>query len=174
MQGLGKTERGEQGRDIDLTSLRSTMPASGPLQVSAPKKRYQKLWETLSHVRTETERKQRNDRREEKCDWWSWTIDAPFFLFSSGLFHLSLFFSVSSCFSIPSPLTLSCLLFSPLVYLCCLSFATELWYVLPMWDLRIRGLLCGTSLRLNVSALFWGQNTITTSIKYQLGPECKS
>ncbi|XP_067347116.1 ninjurin-2-like isoform X3 [Channa argus] len=32
MQGLGKTERGEQGRDIDLTSLRSTMPASGPLQ----------------------------------------------------------------------------------------------------------------------------------------------
>lgn len=37
MQGLGKTERGEQGRDIDLTSLRSTMPAGGPLQVSAPK-----------------------------------------------------------------------------------------------------------------------------------------
>lgn len=34
MQGLGKTERGEPGRDIDLTSLRSTMPASGPLQVS--------------------------------------------------------------------------------------------------------------------------------------------
>lgn len=33
MQGLGKTERGEPGRDIDLTSLRSTMPASGPLQV---------------------------------------------------------------------------------------------------------------------------------------------
>ncbi|XP_029681620.1 ninjurin-2 isoform X2 [Takifugu rubripes] len=32
MQGLGKTERGEQGRDIDLTSLRSTMPAGGPLQ----------------------------------------------------------------------------------------------------------------------------------------------
>ncbi|CAF97213.1 unnamed protein product [Tetraodon nigroviridis] len=32
MQGLGKTERAEQGRDIDLTSLRSTMPASGPLQ----------------------------------------------------------------------------------------------------------------------------------------------
>ncbi|XP_018549137.1 ninjurin-2 isoform X1 [Lates calcarifer] len=32
MQGLGKTERSEQGRDIDLTSLRSTMPASGPLQ----------------------------------------------------------------------------------------------------------------------------------------------
>uniref|UniRef100_A0A669BC52 Ninjurin 2 n=2 Tax=Pseudocrenilabrinae TaxID=318546 RepID=A0A669BC52_ORENI len=30
--GMGKTERGEQGRDIDLTSLRSTMPASGPLQ----------------------------------------------------------------------------------------------------------------------------------------------
>ncbi|KAF3859164.1 hypothetical protein F7725_021563 [Dissostichus mawsoni] len=30
--GLGKTERGEQIRDIDLTSLRSTMPASGPLQ----------------------------------------------------------------------------------------------------------------------------------------------
>lgn len=36
MQGLGKTERGEPGRDIDLTSLRSTMPASGPLQVSDP------------------------------------------------------------------------------------------------------------------------------------------
>ncbi|XP_055367880.1 ninjurin-2-like isoform X2 [Betta splendens] len=36
MQGLGKTERGEQGRDMDLTSLRSTMPAGGPLQVSAP------------------------------------------------------------------------------------------------------------------------------------------
>ncbi|XP_034434376.1 ninjurin-2-like isoform X2 [Hippoglossus hippoglossus] len=32
MQGMGKTERGEQGRDIDLTSLRSTMPAGGPLQ----------------------------------------------------------------------------------------------------------------------------------------------
>ncbi|KAK2883080.1 hypothetical protein Q8A73_022013 [Channa argus] len=32
IKGLGKTERGEQGRDIDLTSLRSTMPASGPLQ----------------------------------------------------------------------------------------------------------------------------------------------
>ncbi|XP_017158423.1 ninjurin-2 isoform X3 [Poecilia reticulata] len=32
MQGLGKTERGEQGRDIDLASMRSTMPASGPLQ----------------------------------------------------------------------------------------------------------------------------------------------
>uniref|UniRef100_A0A1A8BIK3 Ninjurin 2 n=2 Tax=Nothobranchius kadleci TaxID=1051664 RepID=A0A1A8BIK3_NOTKA len=32
MQGLGKTERGDQGRDIDRTSLRSTMPASGPLQ----------------------------------------------------------------------------------------------------------------------------------------------
>ncbi|KAI9533644.1 hypothetical protein NQZ68_021179 [Dissostichus eleginoides] len=31
-EGLGKTERGEQIRDIDLTSLRSTMPASGPLQ----------------------------------------------------------------------------------------------------------------------------------------------
>lgn len=35
MHGLGKTERGEQGRDLDLSSLRSTMPASGPLQVSA-------------------------------------------------------------------------------------------------------------------------------------------
>ncbi|CAL8405087.1 unnamed protein product [Arctogadus glacialis] len=35
MQGL-KTERGEQaGRDLDRASLRSTMPASGPLQVSA-------------------------------------------------------------------------------------------------------------------------------------------
>ncbi|XP_062238266.1 ninjurin-2-like isoform X2 [Platichthys flesus] len=32
MQGMGKTERGEPGRDIDLTSLRSTMPAGGPLQ----------------------------------------------------------------------------------------------------------------------------------------------
>ncbi|CAL8242447.1 unnamed protein product [Merluccius merluccius] len=38
MQGLGKTERGEQpGRDIDRTSLRSTMPASGPLQVNVCK-----------------------------------------------------------------------------------------------------------------------------------------
>ncbi|CAG5927583.1 unnamed protein product [Menidia menidia] len=36
MQGLGKTERGEPGRDIDLTSLRSTMPASGPLQGGSP------------------------------------------------------------------------------------------------------------------------------------------
>ncbi|XP_007564531.1 PREDICTED: ninjurin-2-like isoform X3 [Poecilia mexicana] len=37
MQGLGKTERGEQGRDIDLASMRSTMPAGGPLQgVSTP------------------------------------------------------------------------------------------------------------------------------------------
>ncbi|GLD48458.1 E3 ubiquitin-protein ligase TRIM39-like protein, partial [Lates japonicus] len=44
MQGLGKTERGEQGRDIDLTSLRSTMPASGPLQVSAPKKTEKTVW----------------------------------------------------------------------------------------------------------------------------------
>ncbi|XP_034019337.1 ninjurin-2-like isoform X3 [Thalassophryne amazonica] len=35
MQGLGKTERGEQGRDMDLTSLRSTMPAGGPLQGSS-------------------------------------------------------------------------------------------------------------------------------------------
>nr|XP_057933922.1 ninjurin-2-like isoform X1 [Doryrhamphus excisus] len=32
MQGLGKVERGDQGRDIDLTSMRSTMPAGGPLQ----------------------------------------------------------------------------------------------------------------------------------------------
>ncbi|XP_004083076.1 ninjurin-2 isoform X3 [Oryzias latipes] len=32
MQGLGKTDRGEQGRDMDLTSLRSTMPVGGPLQ----------------------------------------------------------------------------------------------------------------------------------------------
>ncbi|XP_061768290.1 ninjurin-2-like isoform X3 [Nerophis ophidion] len=37
MQGLGKVERGDQGRDIDLTSMRSTMPAGGPLQgVSSP------------------------------------------------------------------------------------------------------------------------------------------
>ncbi|XP_043964060.1 ninjurin-2-like isoform X2 [Gambusia affinis] len=37
MQGLGKTERGEQGRDIDLASMRSTMPAGGQLQgVSTP------------------------------------------------------------------------------------------------------------------------------------------
>lgn len=33
MQGLGKTERGDQGRDMDLTSQRSTMPVGGPLQV---------------------------------------------------------------------------------------------------------------------------------------------
>uniref|UniRef100_A0A8C7WNW7 Ninjurin-2 n=1 Tax=Oryzias sinensis TaxID=183150 RepID=A0A8C7WNW7_9TELE len=32
MQGLGKADRGEQGRDMDLTSLRSTMPVGGPLQ----------------------------------------------------------------------------------------------------------------------------------------------
>ncbi|XP_028304203.1 ninjurin-2-like isoform X4 [Gouania willdenowi] len=32
MQGLGKTDRGDQGRDVDLTSLRSTMPAGGALQ----------------------------------------------------------------------------------------------------------------------------------------------
>lgn len=43
MQGLGKTERGDQGRDIDLTSLRSTMPAGGPLQVSAPRKMRMKI-----------------------------------------------------------------------------------------------------------------------------------
>ncbi|XP_061523237.1 ninjurin-2-like isoform X2 [Phycodurus eques] len=35
MQGLGKTERADQGRDMDLTSLRSTMPAGGPLQGSS-------------------------------------------------------------------------------------------------------------------------------------------
>lgn len=40
MQGLGKTERGDPGRDIDLTSLRSTMPAGGPLQVSAFRKSF--------------------------------------------------------------------------------------------------------------------------------------
>ncbi|XP_061662789.1 ninjurin-2-like [Syngnathoides biaculeatus] len=34
MQGLGKTERADQGRDMDLTSLRSTMPAGGALQGS--------------------------------------------------------------------------------------------------------------------------------------------
>ncbi|XP_057711490.1 ninjurin-2-like isoform X2 [Corythoichthys intestinalis] len=33
MQGLGKAERGDQGRDMDLTSQRSTMPVGGPLQV---------------------------------------------------------------------------------------------------------------------------------------------
>lgn len=43
MQGLGKAERAEQGRDIDLTSLRSTMPASGPLQVSAFRKSFGKV-----------------------------------------------------------------------------------------------------------------------------------
>lgn len=61
MQGLGKTERGEQGRDIDLTSLRSTMPASGPLQVSAHQNREKTVskereteGERLSQVRPET------------------------------------------------------------------------------------------------------------------------
>lgn len=60
MQGLGKTERGEQGRDIDLTSLRSTMPASGPLQVSTPRTRERERkeretgGERLSQVRPET------------------------------------------------------------------------------------------------------------------------
>ncbi|XP_077450397.1 ninjurin-2-like isoform X3 [Stigmatopora argus] len=33
MQGLGKAERADQGRDMDLTSQRSTMPVGGPLQV---------------------------------------------------------------------------------------------------------------------------------------------
>ncbi|XP_037617057.1 ninjurin-2-like isoform X3 [Sebastes umbrosus] len=46
MQGLGKTERGEQGRDIDLTSLRSTMPASGPLQGGAPSNLNMNLYAT--------------------------------------------------------------------------------------------------------------------------------
>ncbi|XP_068587530.1 ninjurin-2-like isoform X3 [Cebidichthys violaceus] len=46
MQGLGKTERGEQGRDIDLTSLRSTMPASGPLQVGSPSNLNMNLYAT--------------------------------------------------------------------------------------------------------------------------------
>ncbi|KAM9772012.1 ninjurin-2-like isoform 3-T3 [Syngnathus typhle] len=32
MQGLGKTDRGDQVRDMDLTSQRSTMPVGGPLQ----------------------------------------------------------------------------------------------------------------------------------------------
>lgn len=45
MHGLGKTERGETGRDIDLTSLRSTMPAGGQLQVSAPEKKRVELKE---------------------------------------------------------------------------------------------------------------------------------
>ncbi|RVE56767.1 hypothetical protein OJAV_G00224380 [Oryzias javanicus] len=36
MQGLGKADRGDQGRDIDLTSLRSTLPAGGPLQGGSP------------------------------------------------------------------------------------------------------------------------------------------
>ncbi|XP_074481959.1 ninjurin-2-like isoform X4 [Sebastes fasciatus] len=46
MQGLGKTERGEQGRDIDLTSLRSTMPASGPLQGGPPSNLNMNLYAT--------------------------------------------------------------------------------------------------------------------------------
>ncbi|KAM6896278.1 ninjurin-2-like isoform X4 [Anarrhichthys ocellatus] len=46
MQGLGKTERGEQGRDIDLTSLRSTMPASGPLQGGSPSNLNMNLYAT--------------------------------------------------------------------------------------------------------------------------------
>ncbi|XP_040030608.1 ninjurin-2 isoform X3 [Gasterosteus aculeatus] len=46
MQGLGKTERGEQGRDIDLTSLRSTMPAGGPLQGGSPSNLNMNLYAT--------------------------------------------------------------------------------------------------------------------------------
>ncbi|XP_068442181.1 ninjurin-2-like isoform X3 [Clinocottus analis] len=46
MQGLGKTERGEPGRDIDLTSLRSTMPASGPLQGGSPSNLNMNLYAT--------------------------------------------------------------------------------------------------------------------------------
>ncbi|XP_033989194.1 ninjurin-2-like isoform X4 [Trematomus bernacchii] len=46
MQGLGKTERGEQIRDIDLTSLRSTMPASGPLQGGSPSNLNMNLYAT--------------------------------------------------------------------------------------------------------------------------------
>ncbi|XP_020508077.1 ninjurin-2 isoform X2 [Labrus bergylta] len=46
MQGLGKTERGDQGRDIDLTSLRSTMPASGPLQGGSPSNLNMNLYAT--------------------------------------------------------------------------------------------------------------------------------
>lgn len=55
MQGLGKTERGETGRDIDLTSLRSTMPAGGQLQVSAPEKmEKKKVWNWRREERNRT------------------------------------------------------------------------------------------------------------------------
>ncbi|XP_077355179.1 ninjurin-2-like isoform X4 [Festucalex cinctus] len=46
MQGLGKTERGDQGRDMDLTSQRSTMPVGGPLQSGAPSNLNMNLYAT--------------------------------------------------------------------------------------------------------------------------------
>lgn len=57
MQGLGKTERGEPGRDIDLTSLRSTMPASGPLQVS--------------DERGPIEGREGTEGGKKQCEWWN-------------------------------------------------------------------------------------------------------
>lgn len=99
MQGLGKTERAEQGRDIDLTSLRSTMPASGPMQVSAFRKSF--AWQSFS---------------------------------PSG-----------------STLALSaCLPLSPALCVTQLhgsfpGFISALRNVLPMWELRFRGWLCGSA-----------------------------
>ncbi|XP_056281387.1 ninjurin-2-like isoform X1 [Pseudoliparis swirei] len=46
MQGLGKTERGDPGRDLDRTSLRSTMPAGGPLQGGPPSNLNMNLYAT--------------------------------------------------------------------------------------------------------------------------------
>ncbi|XP_077400508.1 ninjurin-2-like isoform X3 [Vanacampus margaritifer] len=46
MQGLGKTERGDQGRDMDLTSQRSTMPVGGPMQGGSPSNLNMNLYAT--------------------------------------------------------------------------------------------------------------------------------
>lgn len=82
MQGLGKTERGDQGRDIDLTSLRSTMPASGPLQVSAPRKK--PIVERQRQVETEWTEIEKEKKRKEKYEWWR--LDRTFCLLSNGLY----------------------------------------------------------------------------------------
>lgn len=90
MQGLGKTERGEQGRDIDLTSLRSTMPASGPLQVSAPKKTEKTVWKGEGdggEAESDKARKRKLTRQKLRRKMWivklDYTADASLFLLAS-------------------------------------------------------------------------------------------
>lgn len=109
MQGLGKTERGETGRDIDLTSLRSTMPAGGQLQVSAPEK-----MEKRKKCRTGGERTEIQGKNTD------------------AFFSVRLATACSP--SNPLPLTLSRprLLAATPSRCSCLSFAAELWYVLSM------------------------------------------